>query len=284
MNNLGGKDFLIPISPNMKVGSFIILIFIFFFVPVNAESLDKVVYRIVYNADVKYHKESNMYHETAYLDIGDNVSYFYGLQLKEYFNAMDSIGSEGWIGANYKWGTPPRVSFSVIRNYPSFGKSTYCHFIHEPRIFYYEEDIPQIDWQLVSGDTTLLDYQCKKATCKFRGRDWTVYYTMDIPISEGPWKLCGLPGLVLYARESLGEFTFSCAGIEKPENAYIEVDKRLWTKVGQKEMEEQLIKFYDNIEDWLLRAYGYGLFADKRKTAKDNKNKIRNPCLIESFK
>ena len=91
----------------------LILLLVSFSALSDAEKLDKVVYRIIYNADVKYHKESNMYHETAYLDIGDTVSYFYGLQLKEYFNAMDSIGSEGWIGANYKWGTPPRVSFNV---------------------------------------------------------------------------------------------------------------------------------------------------------------------------
>ena len=249
-----------------------------------SESLDTVVYRIVYNADVKDHKESIMYHETAHLDIGENVTYFYSLQFSNYMDAMNRIGqSSTKIGSNPDWGDLPGLSFYLYRNYPSKGKSTYCHYIHEPRIFYYEEDIPQIDWHLVPGDTTLLGYQCQKATCKFRGRDWTVYYTMDIPISEGPWKLCGLPGLVLYARESLCEYTFSCAGIEKPENAYIEVDKRLWTKVGQKEMEEQLIKFYDDIGDWVLRAHGFAYIADYNKKNNVKKHSLI-PCLIESFK
>ena len=107
---------------------------------------------------------------------------------------------------------------------------------------------------------------------------------MDVPISEGPWKLCGLPGLVLYARESLGEFTFSCAGIEKPENAYIEVNKRLWTKVGQREMEEQLIKFYDDQLDWITRAAGLGYIADALKRNKNVKKTSLIPCLIETFK
>ena len=249
-----------------------------------SESLDTVVYRIVYNSDVMRHKESGVFHETSHLDIGKNVTYFYSLQFSNYMDAMNRIGqSSTKIGSNPDWGDLPGLSFYLYRNYPSKGKSTYCHYIHEPRIFYYEEDIPQIDWHLVPGDTTLLGYQCQKATCKFRGRDWTVYYTMDIPISEGPWKLCGLPGLVLYARESLGEFTFSCAGIEKPENAYIEVSKRLWTKVGQKEMEEQLIKFYDDIDDWLTRAAGYGYLADKKKMMNVKKYSLI-PCLIETFK
>ena len=250
----------------------------------DAEKLDTVVYRIIYNSDVKIHKESSMFHETGILEIGDSISNFYGLELRNDLNKPKNT-KRTRVDLNDPTTFPSLIAltFGVYRNYSSKGKSIYYHYIHEPRIFYYEEDIPQIDWQLVSGDTTLLDYQCQKATCKFRGRDWTVYYTMDIPISECPWKLCGLPGLVLYARESLGEFTFSCAGIEKPENAYIEVDKRLWTKVGQKEMEEQLIKFYDDIDDWLTRAAGYGYLADKKKMMNVKKHSLI-PCLIETFK
>ena len=251
----------------------------------DAEKLDKVVYRIVYNADVKIHKESEICHETGILEIGDSISNFYGLDLKNHLLAIESKGQRARIDMNdpTTWPTVISLTFGVYRNYPSKGKSTYYHYIHEPRIFYYEEDIPQIDWQLIAGDTTLLGYQCQKATCKFRGRDWTVYYTMDIPISEGPWKLCGLPGLVLYARESLGEFTFSCAGIEKPENVYIEVDKRLWTKVGQKEMEELLIKFFDDQLDWITRAAGLGYIADALKRNKNVKKTSLVPCLIETF-
>ncbi|RQE01044.1 GLPGLI family protein, partial [Prevotella intermedia] len=44
-----------------------------------------------------------------------------------------------------------------------------------------------------------LGMECKKATTNFRGRYWEVWYTEDIPISQGPWKLCGLPGMILKA-------------------------------------------------------------------------------------
>ena len=46
---------------------------------------------------------------------------------------------------------------------------------------------------------TVLGMECKKATTNFRGRYWEVWYTEDIPISQGPWKLCGLPGMILKA-------------------------------------------------------------------------------------
>ena len=64
-----------------------------------------------------------------------------------------------------------------------------------------EEDFPVIDW-MVCEDSTMqvLGYDCHKATAKFRGRTWTVWYSEDIPLSIGPWKLGGLPGLILKAK------------------------------------------------------------------------------------
>ena len=37
------------------------------------------------------------------------------------------------------------------------------------------------------------------ATTHFRGRDWKVWFSEEIPLPLGPWKLGGLPGLILAA-------------------------------------------------------------------------------------
>ena len=61
------------------------------------------------------------------------------------------------------------------------------------------ENITIPEWTLCEDTTSILGMECKKATTNFRGRYWEVWYTEEIPISQGPWKLCGLPGMILKA-------------------------------------------------------------------------------------
>ena len=56
-------------------------------------------------------------------------------------------------------------------------------------------------------------YDCQKAECDFRGRRWEAWFTPEIPVSEGPWKLKGLPGLILYARDTTGQYSFEAVSV-----------------------------------------------------------------------
>jgi hypothetical protein len=89
-------------------------------------------------------------------------------------------------------------------------------FIHMPGWVSCREKMEGLfGWQLQDGDSIVCSYPCHKAVTTFRGRTWTVWYTLDLPYSDGPWKFCGLPGLVLHAYDSEGKFRFNCIGIEK---------------------------------------------------------------------
>ena len=101
----------------------------------------------------------------------------------------------------------------VFKNTPNEG---YLRFVHMPGWVSCREKIEGLfDWHLLDGDSIVCGYPCHKATTTFRGRTWTVWYTLDLPYSDGPWKFCGLPGLVLYAYDSENKFRFNCIGIEK---------------------------------------------------------------------
>lgn len=60
------------------------------------------------------------------------------------------------------------------------------------------EDIPTQKWVIYEDSTqNIIGFNCTMATTHFRGREWKVWFSEEIPLSLGPWKLGGLPGLIL---------------------------------------------------------------------------------------
>jgi GLPGLI family protein len=78
-----------------------------------------------------------------------------------------------------------------------------------------EEAMPAIGWKISSDTATFGGLHCQKATCHFKGRDYTVWFCPDLPIRIGPWKLNGLPGVIVDARDSKNEVVFKFDGVEK---------------------------------------------------------------------
>ena len=62
---------------------------------------------------------------------------------------------------------------------------------------YYTEPWPLMTWTLGTEHQTIIGYDCQKATCHWRGRDYEAWFTAAIPVKAGPWKFGGLPGLIL---------------------------------------------------------------------------------------
>lgn len=65
---------------------------------------------------------------------------------------------------------------------------------------------PDIAWTLTDDTLTVSGYHCQQATATFRGVKWHVWYTEEIPSSAGPWRLRGLPGLIVEAKSETHTF------------------------------------------------------------------------------
>lgn len=78
-----------------------------------------------------------------------------------------------------------------------------------------EGPMPVIDWKIGGDTATFGGLHCQKATGHFKGRDYTVWFCPDLPVHIGPWKLNGLPGVIVDARDTKNEVIFKFDGVEK---------------------------------------------------------------------
>lgn len=92
-------------------------------------------------------------------------------------------------------------------------------------------------WRTDTTSCTILGYRCMHATTDYRGRKWNVWFTPEIPVDAGPWKLTGLPGLILKAEDDEKAYSFVCTAIEqkrlpitRPCWRYRKMDRREWLK------------------------------------------------------
>ncbi|WP_103865439.1 GLPGLI family protein [Aquimarina sp. I32.4] len=74
--------------------------------------------------------------------------------------------------------------------------------------------LESINWVLLDEKKEIDGFTCQKATAIFRGRDYTAWFTIEIPVDIGPWKLRGLPGLIMDVSESTGKFRFRVSKID----------------------------------------------------------------------
>jgi len=109
-----------------------------------------------------------------------------------------------------------RMGTMVYKNHPK-GRVTVTDAIGGSYYIYTDELNPQI-WEITDSTKTIMDYSVQMAVSDFRGRRWTVWFAPDIPISDGPWKFGGLPGLIMKAYDTEKHFHFSIVGIENMEN------------------------------------------------------------------
>ncbi len=104
-----------------------------------------------------------------------------------------------------------RYGSFIYKNYPE-GKVTETAYF-EMQDWCYEEDWEKPEWEISDETKEILGYQCFKATTDYRGRRWTAWFAPEIPVQDGPWKLCGLPGLILEAIDNHREFHFIASGL-----------------------------------------------------------------------
>jgi GLPGLI family protein len=207
---------------------------------------------------------------------GKNSSAFYQANLKTH----DSIGNRNFEYEMAIWkdkeARKRMTSYEVealFKNFPK-GKIT-NHTRHSLISWIYEEEWEKPVWEITDSTSTIGGYECMLAVSDYRGRRWYAWFTPEIAISEGPWKLCGLPGLILEARDEKNHYQYSAMTIKLNPNRDVEyfnysdrwkTDRITSLKARRKYLQE-------NTKNMILAAGTYGLDPKKIKPDKEDKSK-----------
>ena len=215
----------------------------------------RITYKVVYT----YSSDLAPRHDVSYLDIqADGVSCFYSHYFVKSQEIQDSINRRGSVSddmmskaiAPYDGGQP---NF-VYKHIPAEGKLTFATYHVD--WFKYSEPIPALQWKIEGKDSVIAGYHCQAATTSLRGRRWRAWFTLDIPVSDGPWKLCGLPGLILRATDEQGYFDFDCTGVASIEIPPIELAKNSYVSCTPEEAFKMEQERRENPLAFLNRQFG----------------------------
>ena len=70
------------------------------------------------------------------------------------------------------------------------------------RSYYYADTLYPMQWNITHERKKINGAICIKAITEFKGREYISWYDSSIQVSNGPWKLGGLPGLILEAYDA----------------------------------------------------------------------------------
>lgn len=142
---------------------------------------------------------------------GEYINVNYGLTLQVAKNMACTMGRKRHSGENDKneqllyvpitWQNPPQGKITSIETVPPYQYLT-------------SEKIEKVNWTLQTEYDTICGHPCQKATGRYGGRLWTVWFAESLPTCWGPWRLNGLPGLILRAMSDDGIHCFECRNVE----------------------------------------------------------------------
>ena len=150
--------------------------------------------------------------------------------------------------------------------------------------YYIEDTLEKIEWKLIDARKNIANFSCQKALGTFRGRFWEVWFTMQIPIPVGPWKLGGLPGLILEAKDSTSLYSYIVNSIENPIAEPIDGSLLLNDKVKKVSNKEWLNFQYLNKLEFQKKMEQLFSIFDIKDTAKPIEEGSANARNQENFR
>ncbi|RZK48579.1 MAG: GLPGLI family protein [Pedobacter sp.] len=197
--------------------------------PTYAQKADKTIARVNYKlTHIEDTTNRDKPHtENMLLVVGNNASVFTSLDKINRNKEMEAsvqqqmkeqAGSGSFNLKLNNFSTKPTTNIDIYQ-FTNEKK----RYINERLINNYlvDEKVEPIQWKISKDTANFHGVKCQKAIANYKGREWIAWFSQDYPMSAGPWKLGGLPGLIIQAHDKKNEVVFEFDGIElvKPNSA-----------------------------------------------------------------
>ena len=171
------------------------------------------------------------------LQMGKDYNAFFSRDLR----ALDTQNTKE-LKSTMQFSTIPEnyVGFDLLFNHKDALTTVTNRLPYTSQVIEYSESSESPEWTYIPDEiATVMDYHCHVATC-----NWKVYYTNDIPVPYGPWKLNGVKGLVLKAEDSENNFIFEAVGLTQKPQPIIRYDwsRKKMKKEDWKKFEQEMYK------------------------------------------
>ena len=239
----------------------------------------EITYELTYVKDTD--KPDNKYTDTETLLIGNKISKYFSRTYAEYNDEIH----KGLKSNKYTDMLPNAPVGSLgMEIYKNYAKNEMTVIDLANRLqsnFLYVENIPALNWNISNDTSTIASYSCQKATAEFRGRKYEAWFTLEIPINNGPWKFGGLPGLILKITDDKQHYHFECVGIKQLQKAEPIIMYDISYEKTNRTAYNKLCKSYHANIVPLTKMKGGAVFSiEKRGELKFKKNPY-NPIELE---
>lgn len=176
-------------------------------------------YEIRYELDYKYYvEETDRRQESMYLYTGNEASVFMNhntAKKKEIQERMQEMLRSGNINMNEAGYVDSKFDIKFYKDY--LENKVWKVMDIADQDYAYQEEAAPLTWEISNETKTYEEYEVQKATTSFAGRDYIAWFTMEIPIADGPYVFSGLPGLIVELYDTEEHYKFSLLSVEKLE-------------------------------------------------------------------
>lgn len=162
-------------------------------------------------------------------------------EIEKNIERMIASGSIDMNKAGQRTTDFPLQVYKNLHEGKAFAKNT----LAKKDYIYQESQVP-LDWNITSESKDYSGYAVQKATTSFAGRDYEAWFTMEIPLPDGPYVFSGLPGLIVELYDTEKHYHFSLLSVEKLEEPKVwelgkveEVSKEEYREIRAKVIENR---------------------------------------------